>query len=166
MTLHLRPATPADAPILHGALLRLGDHLGTGAHIASTPHDLATHGLAPGRAFEGLIAEIDGRFAGMCLYLKIFSTWLGRPGVYIQDLYVEAEFRGLKVGERLLARVATLARAEGATHLRLAVDDDNPAAQAFYDRIGISHYPSDRIHAAYGDAFANLCDRDETGDPI
>lgn len=164
MTLHLRPAAPADAPTLHAALLRLGDHLGTATKIASTPDDLATHGLAPDRAFEGLIAEVDGRFAGMCLYLKIFSTWLGRPGVYVQDLYVEAEFRGQNVGERLLARTAILARAEGATHLRLAVDDDNLAAHAFYARIGINHYPTDRIHAAYGDAFANLCDRDETGD--
>ena len=164
MTLTIRPATPADAQIIHAAILRMGAHLGTAHHIASTPDDLARHGLAPGRAFEGLIAEIDGRFAGMCLFLPVFSTWLGRPGVYVQDLFVEAEFRGRGVGERLLARVATIARERGATHLRLAVDDHNGSAQAFYERIGVTHFASDRIHAAYGDAFTALCARDETGD--
>jgi len=159
--LSIRPATPADAEIVHAAVVAMGHHLGCADKIASTPADLAAHGLASGRAFEGLIAEIDGQFAGMCLYLPVFSTWLGRPGVYVQDLWVEPAFRGLKVGEKLMRRVAAIARAGGATHLRLAVDVDNDAAQQFYERIGVSHHAEDRIHAAYGMTFQALADADE-----
>lgn len=163
-TLAIRHATPDDAEIIHAAILALGRHLDAAGRIESTPADLARHGLAEGRAFEGLIAEADGAFAGMCLYLPVFSTWLGRPGVYVQDLYVDAGFRGLKVGERLMRRVAAIAARRGATHLRLAVDDDNVPAHGFYERIGVSHYPSDRIHAAYGEAFTALADADREQD--
>ncbi|MDW6021461.1 GNAT family N-acetyltransferase [Mesorhizobium sp. BAC0120] len=155
-TVTIRPATPADAAAIHAAILAMGEHLGLAHKIDSTPADLARHGLAPGRAFEGLIAEIGGEFAGMCLFFRSFSTWRGCPGIYIQDLYVEPRFRGERVGERLVRRAAAQARDRGAGYLRLAVDADNFAAQGFYERLGIAHYEADRIHAAYGEAFEAL----------
>lgn len=157
----IRDATPADAAIIHRAILALGEALGTANKIASTPDILAREGLAPGRAFEGLVAEVDGQFAGMCLYLPVFSTWLGRPGIYVQDLYVGERFRGMKIGEALIRRVARIGRARGANHLRLAVNFDNEKAQRFYERLGVSHYADDRIHAAYGEAFDRLSEGDE-----
>jgi ribosomal protein S18 acetylase RimI-like enzyme len=156
----IRAATPDDAAVIHGAILKMGEHLGIAHKIDSTPDDLGCNGLAPGRAFEGMVAEIDGEFAGMCLFFPSFSTWLGRPGVYVQDIFVEQRFRGLKIGERLIREVAALTRGRGATFLRLAVDTDNVAAQAFYEKLGISHYTADQIHAAYGDAFQVLADGD------
>lgn len=159
--LTIRNATPADAPAIHRAILAMGELLGTANKIASTPDILAREGLAPGRAFEGLVAEVDGQFAGMCLYLPVFSTWLGRPGIYVQDLYVGERFRGMKIGEALIRRVARIGRARGANHLRLAVDFDNEKAQRFYERLGVSHYADDRIHAAYGEAFDRLSEGDE-----
>jgi ribosomal protein S18 acetylase RimI-like enzyme len=161
MTLDIRDAAPADAPAIHRAILAMGELLGTAKKIASTPEILARDGLAPGRAFEGLVAELDGQFAGMCLYLPVYSTWLGRPGIYVQDLFVDERYRGLKIGEALIRRVARIGRARGANHLRLAVDFDNTRAQAFYKRIGVTHYADDHIHAAYGDAFAQLCEGDD-----
>ena len=162
--LTIRAATPADAETVHAAILALGRHLGTADHIESKPADLAAHGLAQGGAFEGLIAEADSSFAGMCLYLPVFSTWLGRPGVYVQDLWVEPGIRGLKVGERLMRRAAAIARERGATHLRLAVDTHNTGAQGFYERIGVTHHATDRIHSAYDDAFQALADADTEDD--
>jgi ribosomal protein S18 acetylase RimI-like enzyme len=161
----IRPATPDDAAAVHAAILAMGEHLGLSHKIESVPADLARHGLAPGRAFEGLIAEIGGEFAGMCLFFPSFSTWLGRPGIYIQDLYVEPRFRGQGVGERLIRRAAAQAHDRGAGYLRLAVDADNLAAQGFYERLGISGYQADRIHAAYGEAFQALAagGRDDQG---
>ena len=161
MNLLIREATPADAASIHAAILALGETLGTAKHIASTPDIFARDGLAPGRAFEGLVAEVDGAFAGTCLYLSVYSTWLGRPGIYVQDLYVDERFRGLKIGEALIRRAARIGRERGATHLRLAVDLDNARAQAFYGRLGVTHYPDDRIHAAYGEAFDQLSQEDE-----
>ena len=161
MTLHIRDATPADAEDIHRAILAMGELLGAAKKITSRPDILAREGLSPGRAFEGLVAEVDGAFAGMCLYLPIFSTWLGKPGVYVQDLFVDERYRGMKIGEALIRRVARVARERGATHLRLAVDLDNTRAQAFYERIGVTHYADDVIHAAYGEAFDKLSEEDE-----
>jgi ribosomal protein S18 acetylase RimI-like enzyme len=163
MTQHIaiRPATPDDAGAIHAAIRAMGEQLGLADKIESTPADLARAGLARGRAFEGLIAEIDGEFAGMCLFFPSFSTWLGRPGIYVQDLFVEPRFRGRGVGERLIRRAAALTRDKGAAYLRLAVDTDNLMAQAFYERLGITFRAADRIHAAYGDAFQALANGDK-----
>lgn len=158
MTLHIRDATPADAATIHAAILAMGDVLGTAKKITSTPEIFAREGLAPGRAFEGLVAEVGGGFAGMCLYLPVFSTWLGKPGVYVQDLFVDERFRGMKIGEALIRQVARIGSARGANHLRLAVDFDNDKAQRFYERIGVTRFAEDHIHAAYGDAFRKLCE--------
>ena len=147
--------------MIHDAIVKMGEHLGIAHKIESVPDDLARSGLAPGAAFEGLVAEIGGEFAGMCLFFPSFSTWLERPGVYVQDIFVDQRFRGLNVGERLIRAVAALTRARGATYLRLAVDADNFATQGFYERLGISHRPTERIHAAYGDAFQALADGDD-----
>jgi ribosomal protein S18 acetylase RimI-like enzyme len=161
MTLLIRDATPADAGIIHAAILAMGELMGSAKKIASTPESFARDGLAPGRAFEGLVAEVDGRFAGMCLYLPVYSTWLGKPGVYVQDLFVDERFRGSGIGEALIRRAARIGRARGASHLRLAVDSDNVKAQAFYERLGVSRFAEDIIHAAYGEAFERLSEEDE-----
>jgi len=154
----IRLAVPDDAEAIHAAIGKMAG--GAAGRITSTPEDLRRYGLAPEKAFEGLIAEFDGEFAGMCLYFPSFSTWRGTPGVYVQDIFVEPRFRGKNVGEALIRRVAALTRDGGGAYLRLAVDIGNLSAQAFYERLGIARYPTDRIHAAYGDAFEALC---ETG---
>ena len=82
----------------------------------------------------------------MCLFFPSFSTWHGRPGVYVQDIFVEQRFRGLKVGEALLQRCAALTRAQGGDlSCGLLSMSDNFAAQGFYERLGISHR-ADRAH--------------------
>ena len=117
----------------------------------------------PDPALYGLVAEITGEYAGMCLYFRSFSTWHGRPGVYVQDLWVEERFRGGKVGEALLQRVASLTRANGGIYMRLAVDIRNFGAQRFYSRLGIVHSDTEQVHAIYGDAFMALAAGDADG---
>lgn len=152
----IRAAVTDDAEAVHAAIVKMAG--GAAERIASTPEDLRRHGFGQAKAFAGLIAEIGGEFAGMCLYFPSFSTWRGTPGVYVQDIFVDPRFRGRNVGERLIRRVASLTREQGGAYLRLAVDADNISAQAFYERLGIARYPIDRIHAAYGDAFLALCE--------
>lgn len=152
----IRPAEPTDAEMMHEAILKLGQHLGLKLKIASTADDFRRFGFGSDAAFSSLIAEADGEFAGLCLFFPIFSTWLGRPGVYVQDLYVDERFRGQKVGERLLREVASWSRERGGVYLRLAVDVDNVSAQGFYERLGIGWLDSDRDHGAYGEAFLAL----------
>ena len=109
----IRAATPEDVEALHRAIASLGEFVGASHRIECTPDDLRRNGFGPNAAFEALIAEIGGEFAGMCIYFRSFSTWLGRPGVYVQDIFVEERFRGAGVGEGLLRRVAELTRRRG-----------------------------------------------------
>ena len=158
----IRPAQIGDAEAMHQAILRFGDHMGQAAKIASTAEDFRRFGFGPEAAFSSFIAEVGGEFAGLCLFFPIFSTWLGKPGVYVQDLYVDEAFRGRKVGETLLQTVAAWSRERGGIYLRLAVDTENTGAQAFYERVGITWMNTDREHGAYGDAFQALatgCER-------
>ncbi|MGV8935554.1 MAG: GNAT family N-acetyltransferase [Allorhizobium sp.] len=149
----IRPARPDDVETLHRAILSLAAHLGAADKVTSTVGDLLAHGFRTQPAFEGLIAEVDGVFAGMCLTLPNFSTWRGRMGVYVQDLFVEDAFRGKKIGEALLKVAARRGRERGAEYLRLSVDVENVAAQGFYARLGIAHARDEQIHMIRGEAF-------------
>ncbi|MDX8529522.1 GNAT family N-acetyltransferase [Mesorhizobium sp. VK25A] len=157
----IRPGRIEDVETIHAALLRLGTHIGAPEEIQSTPEDLRRYGFSEKPAFSTLIAEIGGEFAGLCLHFPIFSTWMGRPGVYVQDLYVEDRFRGRRVGERLLRRVAKECRAAGGVYLRLSVDTDNETAKAFYEKLGIGWSSYEQVQKIVGDAFFAFADRPE-----
>lgn len=157
----IRFATIADVDDIYAAMTGIAETVKELHKLKSTPDDLRRFGFGDKPAFETLIAEIDGRFAGCCLYFASFSTWIGRPGVYVQDFYVADEFRGLGVGERLLSRLAAVTRQRGGRYIRLAVDTQNFRAQAFYTRTGIKHSDTEQIHAAYDDEFDALADADQ-----
>ncbi|QKD04121.1 GNAT family N-acetyltransferase [Mesorhizobium loti] len=160
----IRPGTIDDAETIHAALLKLGTHIGAHQEIVSTVDDLRAYGFGEKPAFSTLIAEVGGEFAGLCLHFPIFSTWMGRPGVYVQDLYVEDRFRGRKIGERLLRRVAAECRKEGGVYLRLSVDTDNEGAKAFYERLGIAWSSYEQTQKIIGEAFFTFADAPENGD--
>ncbi|WP_292597017.1 GNAT family N-acetyltransferase [Mesorhizobium sp.] len=157
----IRPGRIEDVETIHAALLRLGDNTGAHQEITSTPDDLRSYGFGENPAFSTLIAEVGGEFAGLCLHFPIFSTWMGRPGVYVQDLYVESRFRGRRIGERLLRRVARECRKDGGAYLRLSVDTDNQTAKAFYERLGIGWSSTEQVQKIVGDAFFAFADAPE-----
>ncbi|WP_167449098.1 GNAT family N-acetyltransferase [Mesorhizobium hawassense] len=160
-TIILRPGRIDDVETIHAALLRLGTHIGAHQEITSTANDLRRYGFGEKLAFSTLIAEVEGEFAGLCLHFPIFSTWMGRPGVYVQDLYVEDRFRGWRIGEKLLRRVAKECRAAGGVYLRLSVDTDNETAKAFYERLGIGWSNYEQVQKIVGDAFFVFADGEE-----
>ena len=157
----IRSGTVNDADTIHTALLRLGTHIGAHQEITSTPDDLRRYGFGDRPAFSTLIAEVGGEFAGLCLHFPIFSTWMGRPGVFVQDLYVEDRFRGRRIGEKLLRHVARECRAAGGVYLRLSVDTDNDAAKAFYEKLGIGRSDYEQVQKIVGDAFFAFADAPE-----
>ncbi|WP_315919689.1 GNAT family N-acetyltransferase [Mesorhizobium sp. SP-1A] len=159
--LTIRPARPEDAEDIHAGLRGIAETIGAPHKVKSTPDDIRNFGFGENAAFEVLIAEIDSRFAGMCLYFPIFSSWLGRPGVFVQDLFVAESFRGMKVGEKLLRRLAHDIDTQGGVYIELAVDTGNLAAQRFYERIGIAHQGDDQVHRIAGDAFRAFAKNDE-----
>ncbi|MEQ9607182.1 MAG: GNAT family N-acetyltransferase, partial [Kiloniellaceae bacterium] len=105
-----------------------------------------------------LIAELDGRPVGLCLFFGSYSTWRGQRGLYVQDLIVADAARSLGVGQRLLAEAAALAKSRGAGYLRLSVDDDNVSAQRFYRRAGLKHSTSELIYVLDDNDFTKLAE--------
>ncbi|MFA6153601.1 N-acetyltransferase family protein [Mesorhizobium sp.] len=160
----LRPGRIEDVETIHAAILKLGTHIGAPEEIISTADDLRTYGFGEKPAFSTLIAEVGGEFAGLCLHFPIFSTWMGRPGVYVQDLYVEDRFRGRRIGERLLRQVAAQCRKQGGVYLRLSVDTDNEGATAFYERLGIAWSSYEQTQKIIGEAFFAFADAPNTGE--
>jgi ribosomal protein S18 acetylase RimI-like enzyme len=154
--LTIRLAEAADAETIHAALLAMARAMGAAGKMVSTAENIRTHGFGENPAFEVLVAEIDGAFAGLCLTFPSFSTWRGEPGIYVQDLYVDEVFRGRGLGEELLQAAARRGKARGAGYLRLSVDITNPKAQTFYERLGIVHSSDEQIRMIKGDAFDTL----------
>ena len=159
----IRFAGVEDADDIYASLVGIAETVKELHKLKSTADDIRRFGFGEAPAFEALIAEIDGRFAGCCLYFTSFSTWIGRPGVYVQDFYVADEFRGQGVGERLLQRLAAVTRKRGGCYIRLAVDTQNHRAQAFYASAGIKHSDTEQIHVAYDADFEALADADRDG---
>jgi ribosomal protein S18 acetylase RimI-like enzyme len=159
--LTIRPARPEDADNIHAALVGIAETVGELHKVRSTPADIRRDGFGPHARFHTLIAEIDSEFAGMCLYFPIYSTWRGRPGAYVQDLFVAKAYRGMKVGERLLRHLARAVRDQGGAYIELAVDRGNLAAQRFYERVGIARQDNDQVHRIIGEAFFAFADADE-----
>ncbi len=97
--------------------------------------DVVRDGFGAAPRFEVLIAELDQEPIGFALFFPSYSTWEGRPGLYVEDIFVEERARGLGIGRRLMAEIADIARQRGCPRVELSVLDWNPARE-FYQRIG------------------------------
>ena len=138
-SISIRLAEAQDVDVIHEMIVALARVTNDESRAVSAPHDFLKFGFGTEPLFDALIAEKDGSPVGLCLYFLSFSTWLGEPGVYVQDLYVADAQRGSGLGLRLLQETANRAHKRSATHLRLTVDHENTAARQFYDHVGMRH---------------------------
>jgi ribosomal protein S18 acetylase RimI-like enzyme len=130
----VRKAEAADVPLILRFLAAMAAEAGESA--GSTDASLMAHGFGPTPRFHGLIAEADHPL-GMILYFPEYSTWRGEMGLFVQDIYLAPEARGLGLGRKLLA--AAMARADWAPQfLTLMVAHDNTAARGFYGSLGLT----------------------------
>ena len=138
MSLTLRPARPVDADLVLRFIRELAEYERLLHEVKATRADVERllFGEAP-RAFCD-IAEIDGAPVGFALWFYSVSTFEGRHGIYLEDLYVSAEHRGAGAGKALLAGLARRCRDEGLARLEWAVLDWNAPSIAFYDSLGAS----------------------------
>ena len=132
----IRAAAPADVPELLRLIHELAvyeklEHLAVG-----TPAQLheALFGKRP--VCEALVAEVEGRAVGFALYFATFSTFLCKPGLYLEDLFVEPELRGRGIGQALLTRLAELAAERGCGRFEWSVLDWNEPSIRFYEGLG------------------------------
>jgi GNAT superfamily N-acetyltransferase len=136
VSLALADATPQDVPALLAMITELADFERLAHEVVATEASLAD-GLFGPRAVAGtVIARVDGEVAGFALYYSSFSTFLGRSGVYLEDLFVRPAFRGRGVGKALLGHLARLAVARGCGRMEWAVLNWNRRAIRFYEALG------------------------------
>jgi len=155
----LRFATADDVGTLLELVRALALYEKAPEAVVATEADFLRHGFGPERRFEALLAFVGGRPAGFALFFPNFSTWLGRPGLYLEDIFVLEWARKLGVGRRLMARLAAIAVERGGGRLDFWVLHWNPARD-FYHRLGIRHMQEWLPYRAEGAALEALARED------
>jgi GNAT superfamily N-acetyltransferase len=144
----IRAATPADIPAILDLIRALATYERAPNAVKTTEADLLRDGFGEQPCFECLIAENGeghGQPTGFALYFYNYSTWRGRPGIHLEDLFVLPRFRGQGIGKALLARVAARAAEQGCPRLQWDVLAWNQTAIDFYQSLGAQFLDEWRI---------------------
>jgi GNAT superfamily N-acetyltransferase len=152
----IRPATPADCEPIVGLIRELAEFERLSHLVVVTPVSLCTHLFGPRPAAEAVVAEREGGVVAFALYFTNFSTFLGRPGLYLEDLYVQSAHRGRGLGQALLRHLARLAVQRGCGRFEWSVLDWNANAIGLYEKMGATVMPDWRICRVTGPAVQAL----------
>jgi GNAT superfamily N-acetyltransferase len=132
----IRQAAPADVPVLLDLIRGLAEYERLLDQLRATEEGLRSHLFGERPAAEAVLAEEGAAAVGFALYFQNFSTFLGRPGLYLEDLFVRPEYRGRGYGKALMVFVARLANARDCGRLEWSVLDWNTPARNFYRTLG------------------------------
>ena len=140
MTCSIRAATPADLPLIGELIRDLADYEKLADEVRFDPavlgEKLFGQNGGHGPYAEVVIGELDGAAQGFALFFHNFSTFEGRPGIYLEDLFVRKPARGSGLGQELLAHLAALAVQRDCARLEWSVLDWNAPAIGFYQKLG------------------------------
>jgi GNAT superfamily N-acetyltransferase len=152
----IRSATPEDAPDIHRLIVALAAYAGEADAVMSTPDVIRAQLADPRPPFECLLAQELDETIGFALYFPTYSTWLGKQGVWLEDLFVLESHRRRGIGRALLTRVAELAVTRGCGRIEWSVLDWNAPALGFYRRLGAVALETWRLHRLTGEALERL----------
>jgi GNAT superfamily N-acetyltransferase len=152
----IRPAAAGDVPLVLRFIRELAEYERLADQVVATEESLRQTLFGPQPKAEVVFAMVDGAEAGFALFFHNYSTFLGRLGIYLEDLYVRPELRGRGVGGALLRHLARVALARGCGRLEWAVLDWNEPALAFYRSIGARPVEGWTVHRLAGDALDQL----------
>jgi len=152
--LSLRYAQPGDVSLLKAMIHEFAAF--ERLPVVVTEADLLRDGFDERPKFRALIAEWNAQPAGYAFFFDYYSTFHGRPGIFLEDVYVRADFRGKGIGKALLARVAAIAQQEGCFGLRWEVLDWNTPAIEFYRKLGATFLDEWRTLNLEGKALRRL----------
>jgi GNAT superfamily N-acetyltransferase len=157
LTLRIERATPRDVPLLQGFIRKLAEYEKKSHLVISTEQDLtdALFGTRP--LADALLAYADDEAVGFALYFEIYSTFRGRRGIFLEDLFVEPAHRGTGVGKRLLSAVAQAARERDGWMQWLVLDWNQPAIE-FYRRLGATRVEEWNAYRLEGEALVRLAE--------
>ena len=156
MGIIIRKAGRADVPLILDLIRALAEYEKLSHECQATEAALAEHLFGARPYAEALIAEADGQAAGFALYFHNYSTFLARPGIYLEDLFVRPEQRGKGLGKALLVRLAQLAVERGCGRLEWAVLDWNEPAIRFYKSLGARSMNEWIVNRVTGEALTAL----------
>jgi GNAT superfamily N-acetyltransferase len=152
----IEPATERDLPLILRFIRELAAYERLEHDVTATEEILRTSLFGSRPAAEVVIAYADAEPAGFAVYFQTFSTFLGLPGVYLEDVYVSPAWRGLGLGRRLLAHVARVAVDRGYGRMEWSVLDWNELALDVYRKIGARPMDEWTVHRLVGTALSNL----------
>ena len=157
MTIRIKPATPADVPIILQLIRELAEFERLLHEVQATEEQLREQLFGSGRpGAEVVIARMGDEVAGFALFFSNFSTFLAKPGIYLEDLYVRQKFRGQGCGEALLRHLAALALERNCGRLEWSVLDWNVRAIDFYKSLGAVPMDQWTVHRVSGEALVKL----------
>jgi GNAT superfamily N-acetyltransferase len=156
--LRIRAATAADVSLILGFIRELAEYEKLSHEVVATEADIHASLFGPKPVAECVLAELHGQPVGFALFFHNFSTFLGRPGIYLEDLYVRPTERGKGIGRKLLAQLAQLAVERRCGRLEWAVLDWNEPAIRFYENLGARILKEWRINRLTGKALENMAD--------
>lgn len=148
----LRAAEPRDVAAIVGLIRELAEFERLTHLVQTTPEKLHPHLFGEQPVAEALVAEVEGRVVAFALFFRNFSTFLARPGLYLEDLYVQPAHRGAGIGKALLLRLGALAVERGCGRFEWSVLDWNENAIRFYEKMGATVMPDWRICRVTGEA--------------
>ncbi len=152
----VREATVDDVTLILSLIRELAEYERLSHEVVATEEALRESLFGERRYAEVLIAEHDGVPAGFALFFHNFSTFLGKPGIYLEDLYVRPEFRGAGIGKKLLARLAKLAVTRDCGRLEWWVLDWNEPSIVFYKKLGAEPMDDWTVYRVTGSALEDL----------
>lgn len=155
MTIHIRAATASDVSLIGDLIRELAIYEKLSDQVMFTQVQLEAELFGPSPAAFALIAEYQHAPAGFVLWFHNFSTFLGKRGIYIEDLYVRPEYRGHGIGKALFKAVVQRAIALGCARVEWQVLDWNRPAIDFYGRLGAHHKSQWQTYQLTGEALAN-----------
>ena len=150
--LSIRPATIADARLLTTLIHELAEYERLSHETSVLEEDIARDGFGPAPKFRAVIAEWDGQVAGYALFFEFYSSFQGRAGLFLDEIFVRPQFREHGVGKALLAHVANVASKEGYFCVRWEVLDWNTRAIDFYRKLGAVFMDEWKAVCLIGDA--------------
>jgi GNAT superfamily N-acetyltransferase len=154
--LNLRAAVEDDLPLIFNFIKALAEYERLADAVVATEETLRASLFGERRYAEVIVAEWEGRPAGFALFFHNFSTFLGQPGIYLEDLFVLPEMRGKGIGKSLLVKLAQLAVERNCGRVEWAVLDWNEPAVGFYKSLGAEPVSDWTIFRVTGDALPAL----------
>ncbi len=152
----IRSAQPADAPSVFSLIQALAEYEKLSHQVTGTADELANHLFGEKPLIEAIVAQTPTDIIGFALFFYNYSTFLTKPGIYLEDVFVLPEYRGQGIGKALLSHLAQIAVDRNCGRLEWTVLDWNESAIGFYQRMGASVLPDWRICRVTGDALDEM----------